>query len=123
MQQRNFWGIAIPRFLADPMWGTLSFWLPLYLNKVRGWDLKHIAMFAWMPFLAADFGCIFGGMLSAALQKHKGVSRDQCAPHRLHCRRVPDDERGVRRACHKPLRCYRCCSALPASPTRHSQSQ
>src|SRR4051812_19502159 len=35
--QRNFWGIAIPRFLADPMWGTLAFWLPLYLNKVRGW--------------------------------------------------------------------------------------
>ncbi len=23
--QRNFWGIALPRFLADPTWGTLSF--------------------------------------------------------------------------------------------------
>jgi len=72
--QRNFWGIAIPRLLADPMWGTLSFWLPLYLNKVRGWDLKHIAMFAWLPFLAADAGCIFGGLISAAAQKHYGVS-------------------------------------------------
>jgi ACS family hexuronate transporter-like MFS transporter len=72
--QRNFWGIAIPRFLADPMWGTLSFWLPLYLNKVRGWDLKQIALFAWLPFLAADVGCVFGGLLSAALQKHAGLS-------------------------------------------------
>jgi MFS transporter, ACS family, aldohexuronate transporter len=27
-----------------------------------------------MPFLAADLGCIFGGLLSAALQKYKGVS-------------------------------------------------
>ena len=72
--QRNFWGIAIPRFLADPMWGTLSFWLPLYLNKVRGWDLKHIALFAWLPFLAADLGCVFGGLVSAALQKHQGLS-------------------------------------------------
>jgi ACS family hexuronate transporter-like MFS transporter len=72
--QRNFWGIAIPRFLADPMWGTLSFWLPLYLNKVRGWDLKHIALFAWLPFLAADLGCVFGGLVSAALQKHMGIS-------------------------------------------------
>ena len=72
--QRNFWGIAIPRFLADPMWGTLSFWLPLYLNKVRGWDLKHIALFAWLPFLAADAGCIFGGLLSAWLQKHLSIS-------------------------------------------------
>lgn len=74
IRQRNFWGIAIPRFLADPMWGTLSFWLPLYLNKVRGWDLKHIALFAWLPFLAADLGCIFGGLVSAAAQKYKGVS-------------------------------------------------
>ena len=72
--QRNFWGIAIPRFLADPMWGTLAFWLPLYLNKVRGWDLKHIALFAWLPFLAADLGCIFGGLVSADLQKHAGIS-------------------------------------------------
>ena len=50
--QRNFWGIAIPRFLADPTWGTLTFWLPLYLTTVRGFDLKQIAMFAWLPFLA-----------------------------------------------------------------------
>jgi MFS transporter, ACS family, hexuronate transporter len=74
ISQRNFWGIAIPRFLADPMWGTLAFWLPLYLNKVRGWDLKHIALFAWLPFLAADLGCIFGGLVSAYLQKHTGIS-------------------------------------------------
>ena len=72
--QRNFWGIAIPRFLADPMWGTLSFWLPLYLRNVRGWDLKHIAMFAWLPFLAADLGCIFGGLIGAWLVKHTALS-------------------------------------------------
>jgi ACS family hexuronate transporter-like MFS transporter len=70
--QRNFWGIAIPRFLADPTWGTLTFWLPLYLTTVRGFDLKQIAMFAWLPFLAADVGCMFGGTISIALQK-RGV--------------------------------------------------
>lgn len=70
--QRNFWGIALPRFLADPTWGTLTFWLPLYLTTVRGFDLKQIALFAWMPFLAADFGCLFGGMISMALQR-RGV--------------------------------------------------
>ena len=43
LRQRNFWGIAIPRFLADPTWGTLTFWLPLYLTTVRGFDLKQIA--------------------------------------------------------------------------------
>jgi len=68
--RRNFWGIALPRFLADPTWGTLTFWLPLYLTSVRHFDLKQIALFAWMPFLAADFGCLFGGVVSMSLQKY-----------------------------------------------------
>jgi ACS family hexuronate transporter-like MFS transporter len=72
-RQRNFWGIALPRFLADPTWGTLTFWVPLYLSQVRGFDLKQIALFAWMPFLAADVGCLFGGVIVNALQK-RGVS-------------------------------------------------
>jgi ACS family hexuronate transporter-like MFS transporter len=74
LKQRNFWGIGVPRFLADPAWGALTVWLPLYLFKVRHMDLKQIALFAWLPFLAADFGCIFGGMVSAAAQKYGGVS-------------------------------------------------
>ena len=73
IRQRNFWGIAVPRFLADPTWGTLTFWLPLYLTTVRGFDLTQIAMFAWLPFLAADLGCMFGGMISITLQKRFGV--------------------------------------------------
>jgi ACS family hexuronate transporter-like MFS transporter len=73
LRQRNFWGIAIPRFLADPTWGTLTFWLPLYLTTVRGFDLKQIAMFAWLPLLAADLGCLFGGAISLTLQKSFGM--------------------------------------------------
>jgi len=73
LRQRNFWGIALPRFLADPTWGTLTFWLPLYLTEVRHFDLKQIALFAWLPFLAADVGCFFGGTISLALQKYFNV--------------------------------------------------
>ena len=73
LRQRNFWGIAIPRFLADPTWGTLTFWLPLYLTTVRHFDLKQIAMFAWLPLLAADLGCMFGGAISLTLQKSFGM--------------------------------------------------
>ena len=72
IRQRNFWGIALPRFLADPAWGTLAFWVPLYLTTVRGFDLKQIAMFAWLPFLAADLGCLFGPTVVLWLQK-RGV--------------------------------------------------
>ena len=74
LRERNFWGIALPRFLADPTWGTLTFWLPLYLSRVRHFDLKQIALFAWLPFLAADFGCLFGGMLAMMLQKYGKIS-------------------------------------------------
>lgn len=71
---RNFWGIALPRFLADPTWGTLTFWLPLYLKNVRHFELKQIALFAWLPFLAADLGCLFGPAVAAAIQKYTQLS-------------------------------------------------
>ncbi|MEY4706606.1 MAG: hypothetical protein RJB58_329 [Pseudomonadota bacterium] len=69
LRRRNFWGIALPRFLTDPTWGMLSFWVPLYLTQVRGFDLKQIAMYAWLPFLAADLGCLFGPGVVLFLQK------------------------------------------------------
>jgi ACS family hexuronate transporter-like MFS transporter len=73
LKQGQFWGIALPRFLADPTWGTLSFWVPLYLSQTRGFDLKQIALFAWMPFVAADLGCMAGPVIAMMLQK-RGVS-------------------------------------------------
>lgn len=72
--QRNFWGIALPRFFADPVWGTLVFWMPLYLHQARGFDLKAIAMTAWLPFVAADIGCLMGGTISMYLNKHFNIS-------------------------------------------------
>src|SRR5258707_8586495 len=67
--RRNFWGIALPRFLTDPTWGMLSFWVPLYLTTVRHFDLKQIAIYAWLPFLAADLGCVFGPSVVLFLQR------------------------------------------------------
>jgi ACS family hexuronate transporter-like MFS transporter len=66
---RTFWGLAIPRFLIEPAWQTFSFWIPLYLAKERGMDLKSIALFAWLPFLASDAGGILGGYLSPFLMR------------------------------------------------------
>jgi ACS family hexuronate transporter-like MFS transporter len=60
LRRRELWAIAAARFLADPVWGMLSLWMPLYLTTVRHFDLKQIALFAWLPFLAADLGCLFG---------------------------------------------------------------
>lgn len=71
---RKFWVIAIPRFLAEPAWQTFSFFIPLYLASERGMDLKQIAIFAWLPFLAADMGGILGGYLSPFLVKRLRMS-------------------------------------------------
>jgi ACS family hexuronate transporter-like MFS transporter len=71
---RRFWAIAIPRFFAEPAWQTFSFWIPLYLATERHMDLKQIALFAWLPFLAADFGGVFGGFIAPFLMKTLGVT-------------------------------------------------
>jgi MFS transporter, ACS family, hexuronate transporter len=69
LSTKRFWGVAIPRFLAEPAWQTFSFWIPLYLATERHMDIKQIAMFAWMPFLTADLGGILGGYISPFFMK------------------------------------------------------
>ncbi|MBB1629612.1 MFS transporter [Cupriavidus sp. UME77] len=74
MRSRNFWSIAIPRFLSEPAWQTFNAWIPLYMATERHMNIKEIAMFAWLPFLAADIGCVLGGYLSPWFHKHLKVS-------------------------------------------------
>lgn len=73
IRQRNFMGIGIARFLADPAWGTISFWVPIFFVETLHFSLKEIAMFVWMPFLMADLGCLAGGFV-AKFFNDKGVS-------------------------------------------------
>ena len=63
----KFYGVAIARFLTEPAWQTFAFWIPLYMVSVRGMDIKQFALFAWLPFLFSDLGCIFGGYLAPIL--------------------------------------------------------
>lgn len=74
LRNRQFWGIALPRFLAEPAWGTFNAWIPLFMFKAYGFNLKEIAMFAWMPMLFADLGCIVGGYLPPLFQKYLKVN-------------------------------------------------
>ncbi|MDX5627067.1 MULTISPECIES: MFS transporter [unclassified Brenneria] len=74
-KNKRFYGIAIPAFMAEPAWAVLSFWVPLYLASERGMDLKQIAMFAWLPFLAADLGSVASGYLTRLYTRWFGYSR------------------------------------------------
>jgi ACS family hexuronate transporter-like MFS transporter len=74
LRSRDFWAIGIPRMLSEPAWQTFNAWIPLYMMTERHMNLKEVAMFAWMPFLAADIGCVLGGYLSPFFHKHFKVS-------------------------------------------------
>ncbi|MEX3813272.1 MFS transporter [Paraburkholderia sp. BR13439] len=70
---RDFWAIGIPRILSEPAWQTFNAWIALYMMTERHMNLKEVAMFAWMPFLAADIGCVLGGYLSPLFHKYAKV--------------------------------------------------
>ncbi|HIE1976904.1 TPA: MFS transporter [Escherichia coli] len=73
LKQRNFWGIGISRFLADPAWGTINFWVPVFFVETLHFSLKEIAMFVWLPFLMADLGCLASGFV-AKFFNERGIS-------------------------------------------------
>ncbi|MGL4723709.1 MAG: MFS transporter [Scandinavium sp.] len=74
-KNKRFYGIAIPAFMAEPAWAVMSFWVPLYLAKAYGMDLKQIALFAWLPFLAADLGSVASGYLTKLYVRLFGCTR------------------------------------------------
>jgi len=69
----NVWGVVLGRSLTDPIWWFYVFWLPQYLSDARGFSLERIALFAWIPFVAADIGNFTGGFISGYCIR-KGVS-------------------------------------------------
>lgn len=71
---RNFYAIASARILSEPAWQTFNAWIPLYLMTERHMNIKEVAMFAWLPFLAADIGCVLGGYLSPLFHRYFKVS-------------------------------------------------
>ncbi|MEO6828482.1 MAG: MFS transporter [Acidobacteriaceae bacterium] len=64
LKDSNLWAIVFGRALTDPIWWFYVFWLPQYLSDARGFSLKRIALFAWIPFVAADIGNFTGGLIS-----------------------------------------------------------
>jgi ACS family hexuronate transporter-like MFS transporter len=64
---REVWGMVVAKFLSDAAWYFYLFWLPKYLYDARGFDIKAVGAFAWMPYAAAGIGCLVGGWFSSYL--------------------------------------------------------
>jgi MFS transporter, ACS family, hexuronate transporter len=67
VRMRPTWAIVLSRLFTDPVWWLYITWLPLYFSKVHGLDMKQIAWFASVPYLAADAGSLAGGAASGFL--------------------------------------------------------
>ena len=66
---RQTWAVALGKFMTDPIWWLYLFWVPDFLNRNHGIDLKTIGPPLVAIYLIADIGSIGGGWLSSALIK------------------------------------------------------
>jgi ACS family hexuronate transporter-like MFS transporter len=55
------------KFLSDAAWYFYLFWLPKYLYDVRGFDIKAVGAFAWIPYAFSGVGSLCGGWFSSEL--------------------------------------------------------
>lgn len=69
LKHRQSWSVIAARFFIDPIWWLFVAWLPLYLNEKFGFDVKQIGIFAWVPYVGAAIGALFGGWLAGRLIK------------------------------------------------------
>ena len=66
----------IIRFLLDPVFYFIMFWIPKYLNEERNVSFDRIGSLLWIPFLALGLSNIIGGFFSdKLLQGNFSVNR------------------------------------------------
>src|SRR5215813_10379304 len=72
---RNVQTLVFAKFMSDAAWFFLLFWLPKYLYDARGFDVKQVSYFAWIPYAASGVGSFLGGWVSSQLLR-SGKSLD-----------------------------------------------
>ncbi len=65
LMYRQTWAFAIGKFLTDPIWWVYLFWLPDFLAKQYGLDLKTFGIPIAVIYIIADVGSIGGGWISS----------------------------------------------------------
>ena len=70
---KETWAYALGKFLIDPIWWMFLFWLPDFLSKKHGLDLKTFGIPLVCIYLLSDVGSIGGGWMSSAMMK-RGMS-------------------------------------------------
>jgi ACS family glucarate transporter-like MFS transporter len=75
---RNVWALTLSYFTFGYVAYIFFYWFFIYLNKVRGLDLKASAIFGMLPFLAMATCSPLGGYISDRLTKRYGKRVGRC---------------------------------------------
>ena len=67
LRNRYAFTFILIRFLLDPVFYFLMFWVPKYLNEERGLSFERVGELFWIPFLALGLSNIAGGWFSDKL--------------------------------------------------------
>ena len=70
LKLKEVWVFVALRFLLDPIFYFLMFWVPKYLNEARGVSFEEVGKLFWIPFLALGISNIMGGWVSDLLVKN-----------------------------------------------------
>ena len=76
LPHRQTWAFAAGKFLTDPIWWLYLFWVPDFLKRNHGLDLKTMGLPLVVIYLVADVGSIGGGWLSSHLIKRGWSTND-----------------------------------------------
>jgi ACS family hexuronate transporter-like MFS transporter len=69
LPHRQTWAFALGKFMTDPIWWLYLFWIPDFLHRKHGLDLKTIGLPLVVIYIVADVGSIGGGWLSGRFIK------------------------------------------------------
>ncbi len=73
--RRQTWAFGIGKFLVDPVWWFLLFWIPDFLQRDHGLKLVQLGLPIMVIYLLADIGSVAGGWLSSSMiQRGKSVN-------------------------------------------------
>ena len=64
---RGVWAYAVPKFLTDPIWWMFLFWLPDFLGRRYGLDLKSFGPPLVAIYVLSDLGSVLGGWASSRM--------------------------------------------------------
>ena len=69
LRHRQTWAFVVGKFLTDPVWWFLLFWLPKYLAHRYGLDLTELGPPLIVVYVMADAGSIGGGWVAGWLMR------------------------------------------------------